>query len=64
MYVRKYSRMYCHRMISNKNQYCPSFCLKIKTCLVGRTRTYNEHLFLELCHKLNLRILEKRAAFE
>ena len=64
MSVRKYSRMYCHHIISNKNKYCPSFCFKIKTYLVGRTKTYNEHLFLEFCHKLNLKILEKRAAFE
>ncbi len=64
MSTRKYSRIYCHRIVNNKNKYCPSFCFKIKTSLVGRTRTYNENLFLELCHKLNLRILEKRAAFE
>ena len=62
--VRKYSRMFCHRIINNKNEYCPSFCFFIKKSLIGRTRTYNEHLFLELAHKLNLKILEKRAAFE
>ena len=64
MSVKRYSRMYCHRLINNKNKYCPSFCFKIKKFLIGRTRTYNEHLFLELAHKLNLKILEKRAAFE
>ena len=64
MIVQKYSRLYCHRCINNKNKNCPSFCFKIKYLFIGRIKTENELLFAELAHKLNLKILEKRADFE
>ena len=62
MIVQKFSRLYCHRCIKKKNQYCPTFCLKIKKFFIGRKKTYNELLYEKVADFLNLKIIEKRAA--
>ena len=60
----RWSRLNCRRYVNKEKQNCPFFCFKIKYFLIGRTKTYNEHLFIEMAHNLNLKILEKRASFQ